>query len=144
MPTSDPLEGVTSAPSPDGSSVARLEEGDLISIANSDGSQRREISSDCGGYGLAAWSPDGRYILVMSDSTGRDAVINACSVQHPPFNGQSQLTPSVSTAGGHGPASATSHGSRSPRIPEPGIYALFVSQWDAILLQHTAVMRSCR
>ena len=52
-------------PIPDGSSVARLEEGDVISIANSDGSQRREISSDCGGYGLAAWSPDGRYILVI-------------------------------------------------------------------------------
>ena len=83
MPTSNPLEGVTSAPSPDGSSVARLEEGDVISIANSDGSQRREISSDCGGYGLAAWSPDGRYILVISDSTGRDAVIHACSVDQP-------------------------------------------------------------
>ena len=84
MPTSNPLEGVMSAPSHDGTSVASLEEGDVISIANSDGSLRREqISSGCGGYGLAAWSPDGRYILVMSDSSGLDAVMFACSVGQP-------------------------------------------------------------
>lgn len=83
MPTTNPLDGVLSAPSPDSSSVARLQENSVISIANTDGSQRREISADCGCYGLAAWSPDGRYILVMSDSSGRDAVILAVSVDQP-------------------------------------------------------------
>lgn len=84
--TMPPIDGQSSIRSPDGSSLASLED-DLIIVVDTDddGSERREVPAGCGDppcYGLASWSPDGRYILVMKD-TGATAQILAVSVEQP-------------------------------------------------------------
>ena len=81
IPASNPLDGVMALRSPDGALVARLERC-LITVANTDGSERREISRSSCDYAVAGWSPDGRYILVMTDG-GMDAQMTAIAVEEP-------------------------------------------------------------
>lgn len=83
MPTSDRFDGVRTLRSPDGASVARLEESCVMSIANTDGSERREISRGPCFYAFAGWSPDGRYVLAMTDTGAVDAQMWAVSVIEP-------------------------------------------------------------
>lgn len=69
-------------PSPDSALVARLERC-LITVANTGGSERREISRSNCDYTIAGWSPDGRYLLVMADLSGMDVQMTAVAVEEP-------------------------------------------------------------
>lgn len=82
--TFDPLS------SPDGLEPLRSPDGDLratcsddgVVIGSPDGSTERVVATRLCGYSLAAWSPDGSRVLMLSDG-GRHATMSVASVTGP-------------------------------------------------------------
>jgi WD40-like Beta Propeller Repeat len=73
--------------SPTGDLVARLGGPSPcgVVVERPDGSQRRNLDAGCtyGFYAVAAWSPDGRKLLLMRDVSGLDFTMFAVSVDAP-------------------------------------------------------------
>jgi hypothetical protein len=53
-----------------------------VVVERSDGSHRRQVDQRCV-YAVAAWSPDGRKLLVMQDVSGHHFTMFAVSVDAP-------------------------------------------------------------
>lgn len=69
--------------SPNGDRVARLDGGVLV-VSRVDGSDPRDLDvGSLGTYALAAWSPDGREVLVMQDVSGFHFTMFAVPVDAP-------------------------------------------------------------
>jgi hypothetical protein len=83
---SDFRRGLNSAlVSPAGNLVARLtfDAGCRLFVARPGGSHKRALRFHPCMYAVAAWSPDGRKLLVMQDISGRDFTMFAASVDAP-------------------------------------------------------------
>ena len=86
--------------SPTGELVARQGPDYTIVVSRPDGSDRRVIKDDLGGYpsyGIGGWSPDGRKLLLMKD-VGGGFSMRAVSVD-PPFASETVVTYAQVNAG---------------------------------------------